>query len=112
MRHAFAAGLALLACTVADAADDTIPQDAARMEQRSRDRLEWNRRTLVGAYDKVGKKDPKWDESARRAFDLAARMFSQQVDPQVTLGDIHVPAKNAVDSGCDDPRAWPRRAPR
>lgn len=103
MRHAFAAGLALLACTVADAADNTIPQDAARMEQRSRDRLEWNRRTLVGAYDKVGKKDPRWDESARRAFDLAARMFSQQVDPQVTLGDIHVPAKKAVDSGCDDP---------
>lgn len=103
MRNTFVAGLALLACAVADGAEPPIPQDAARMEQRSRERLEWNRKTLVGNYEKVGKKDPKWDESARRAFDLAARMFSRPFEPLVTLGDIHVPAKKAVDDGCDDP---------
>ena len=52
------------------------------MEKRYRERLEWNRRTLEGAYEKVGKKDPRWDGPAREALDLAARLFSQQVDPR------------------------------
>ena len=73
------------------------------MEKRYRERLEWNRRSLESAYDKVGKKDPRWDKPAREALDLAARMFSQQVDPAVALSDIHGPAKKAVEAGCDDP---------
>ncbi len=73
------------------------------MEKRRRERLEWNRRTLGGAYDKVGKKDPRWDEKARKAMDLAARMFSEQVDPVITLLDVNQPAKAAIDAGCDDP---------
>ena len=96
--------LALLVPAAAVGADDKpIPQDAARMEKRARDRLEWNRKTLVGAYDKVGKRDPKWDTPAREALDLAARMFSQQVDPVISLKDVHVPAKKAVEAGCNDP---------
>src|SRR5262249_39821565 len=48
-------------------------------------------------------KDARWDEPARKAMDLAARMFSSEVDPEVTPSDIHAPAKAAVDAGCDDP---------
>jgi hypothetical protein len=84
-------------------ADAPIPQDTARMEKRRRERLEWNRRTVQGAYDKVGKKDPRWDEPARKAMDLAARMFSEVVDPEITLLDVNRPAKAAIDAGCDDP---------
>jgi len=84
-------------------ADRPIPQDGARMQKRSRDRLVWNRLTLRGAYDRIGEKDPRWDGAAREALDLAARMFSQQVDPVVTLSEIHVAAKKAVDAGCKDP---------
>ena len=29
-----------------------------------RQRLDFNRRTLAGAYDRVGKHDPAWDERA------------------------------------------------
>ena len=65
----------------------------------------WN--GIAGRYKgrtkKVGSKDPKWDEKAREAFDLAARAFSKQVDPVVSPADFHVPAKAAVDAGCDDP---------
>jgi S1-C subfamily serine protease len=87
----------------ATGAGKPIPQDTARMEKRPRDTLEWNRRTLQVAYDKVGKKDARWDKPAREALDLAARMFSRQLEPLVTLRDIHVPAKKAVGAGCNDP---------
>ena len=80
MRHRLVIGLTLLLSAAATGADKPIPQDHARMEQRARERLEWNRQTLQGAYDKVGKKDRRWDESAREALDLAARMFSARVD--------------------------------
>src|SRR4029077_1506910 len=63
----------------------------------------WNRRTLQGAYDKVGKRNPRWDESARKAMELAAWMFSEQVDPELTTLDINRPAQTAIDAGCDDP---------
>jgi hypothetical protein len=83
--------------------DPAISQDTAKIEKRRRERLEWNRRTLSGAYDKVGKKNPKWDEKTREAMDLAARMFSLQADPTISMDDIHRPSKAAVAAGCDDP---------
>src|SRR5579875_2725668 len=62
-------------------ASEPIPQDAARMERRSHERLEWARATLGAGYERVGKKDPRWDGPAREALDLAARAFSLQDDP-------------------------------
>jgi hypothetical protein len=103
MRDTLVISLALLVSAEAAAADKPIPQDTVRIEKHRRDRLEWNRRMLQGAYDKVGKKDPRWNEPARKALDLAARMFSQEVDPVVTQRDIAAPAKAAIDAGCDDP---------
>src|SRR5579883_1983669 len=103
MRNALIVGVALCVCTSAVGADAPIPQDTVKMEKRRLERLEWNRLTLQGAYEKIGKKDPKWDEQARKAMDLAARMFSQEVDPTVNPLDVNPPAKAAVDAGCDDP---------
>lgn len=97
-----------VAVTAAATADETrasapIPQDAVAIEKRRHDLLAWNRRTLQEAYDRVGKKDPRWDELARKTLDLAARMFSEEVDPQVTFNDVYPAARAAVDAGCDDP---------
>jgi hypothetical protein len=83
--------------------DKPIPQDVAEMEKRRAELLKWNLDTLVGAYDQVGKKDPAWDKHARAALDLAARMFSSQVDPLIHWVDIAKPAKAAIDAGSDDP---------
>ncbi len=77
MRPMLVIGLYFLVAAQAIAADKPIPQDTAQMERRSRELLDWNRRTLQGAYDKFGKRDPRWDKPAREAMDLAARMFSQ-----------------------------------
>jgi hypothetical protein len=73
------------------------------MEKRFLDRLEWNRRTLQGAYDKIGKKDPRWDEPARKALDLAAQMFSRQYEPIIHRANIQASAKKAIAAGCRDP---------
>ena len=95
--------LALLAASAAADADDAVPQDPAKIEAHRRERLEWDRKTLAGAYDRLGKKDPRWDELARHALDLAARRITGQVEPVVTNDMIHEAAKKAVDAGCDDP---------
>ncbi len=100
MRPLLILGLTLLLSGPAAAADKPIPQDHARMEKQFRDRLEWNRRTLELAYEKMGKKDPRWDEPARKALDLAARMFSRQYEPVVRNDEIHAAARKAIDAGC------------
>ena len=94
---------AVAAVATAVRAEAPIPLDAEAIEKRRHDWLAWNCRTLQGAYDEVGKKNARWDKPARKTLDLAARMFSREVDPEVTLSDIYTSAKAAVDVGCDDP---------
>jgi hypothetical protein len=84
-------------------AGGAIPQDPKRQEQRRRDILAWNRRTLGGAYERVGKKDPRWDGPAREALDAAARHFSREIDPVTMHTEVHSAAKKALEAGCDDP---------
>ncbi|MDR3617992.1 MAG: hypothetical protein P4L85_01485 [Paludisphaera borealis] len=105
MRHPQLLVLALTLATasLAIAAEKPIPQDPAKTAKRSRERLEFQRRTLQGAYDKIGKRDPRWDKPAREALELAAQMFSLQIDPDVNVPDVNKPAKAAVNAGCDDP---------
>ena len=96
--------LALIVPTPALLAEDRpIPQDPARQARAALERLEGNRRTLAGAYDRVGKKDPKWDRPAREALEAAALSFSHAADPGAGPEDVFGPARRAVDAGCDDP---------
>jgi hypothetical protein len=107
MRHLFRVALvgSLLSLTAeyVTAGEPPIPQDPKSQEQRFRDMLAWNRRTLGDAYEKVGKKDPRWDGVAREALDAAARNFSYVIDPETYLGDIHNATQQAIALGCDDP---------
>ncbi|SIN78497.1 hypothetical protein SAMN05444166_0835 [Singulisphaera sp. GP187] len=80
-----------------------IPQDPRRQAQRRRDRLEWNRRTLGGAYDRVGKKAPRWDREARESLEAAALLFTRDLDPRARHKAVLGLAQKAVDKGCDDP---------
>jgi hypothetical protein len=82
--------------------DHPIPQDLAKVEKRERERLAWFRRTMGGAYEKVGKKDPRWDEAVRKTLELVALQNSQQ-DTKITNKEINAAAKVAIDAGCDDP---------
>ena len=82
--------------------DKAIPQDMAKVAERERKRMEWHLRTSVGAYDKVGKKDARWDDLARKAVDLAVRQ-SFEPGSKVTAAEVNRAAKAAIDAGCDDP---------
>jgi hypothetical protein len=82
--------------------DRAIPQDMAKTEERERKRMEWHLRTSVGAYDKVGKKDARWDDLARKAVDLAVRQSFESYS-EVTIAEVKGAAKAAIDAGCDDP---------
>lgn len=88
---------------VAATAAEKIPQDPALAAKLSREWLEWNRRTLIGVYEKVGVKDPRWDAKVRETMEQAARMFSLQLDPEVKPADVFKPADEAVRAGCKDP---------
>ena len=85
------------------AADLPIPQNLPRQEQAFRDWLEWNHRTLGGAFEKVGKKDAKWDKPAREALESAARVAGKAIDPAARWEDVFAQAKRAIEAGCDDP---------
>ena len=79
-----------------------IPQDDAKVARRKRELMEWHLRTSVGAYDKVGKRSPRWDDLARKAVDLAVRQ-SYEPGSKVTAAEVNRAAKVAIDAGCDDP---------
>jgi hypothetical protein len=103
MRLALVIALAFLMGDRSVRADAPIPQDAALRAKRHQELLDWNRRTLEGAYDKVGKRDARWDKPAREAMELAALYFSDPVDPTGFLGQGYRSAQAAIDAGCDDP---------
>lgn len=71
--------------------------------------LDWNRKTTVGAYDKCGHKNPKWDESAHQALEAFAYNRSLPLYPsfQTIFNNkdaiVRQSCMRAVDAGCDDP---------
>jgi hypothetical protein len=73
-----------------------IPQNPEKQEQRFKDMLDWNQRTLLDAYEKVGKKDARWDKPAREALAAAARYFSRQLTLAKAVYDA---ARQAVEGG-------------
>ena len=67
-------------------------------------RLKWNQATLKGDYERVGRKNAKWDQTAGEALAEFARVrssYSSEQDEQLEyIGDL---AAEAVQAGCDDP---------
>ena len=71
--------------------------------KRRRAELELDQKTMRFAYDKVGKKSPEVDESARTALDLLSRLQTNQVKPTTMHWEAFEHARKAVEAGCDDP---------
>ncbi|HWV99740.1 MAG TPA: hypothetical protein VNZ64_08630 [Candidatus Acidoferrum sp.] len=72
--------------------------------QAQRQRLEWNLKTLTGAYESVGKTNAAWDGFANSALNEFARGRARIRD----LGEVweYIIATNcnlAISAGCDDP---------
>jgi tetratricopeptide (TPR) repeat protein len=107
MQGALMAAIALMISIASTAAstefDRPIPQDPQKMRWAQFDSYIWAEKTLSAPFEKIGKKNPRWDAAARKALDLACRCFGQQTDPVVTDDEVFKAVKVALDAGCDDP---------
>ena len=91
--------------------DRPIPQDYPRSFQRRIDSYAFYRRTLDEAYDRVGQRDPKWDEAAKRALERAATSWHMSYvefprgddSARQLLWIAIVACREALAAGCDDP---------
>jgi hypothetical protein len=82
---------------------DTIPQPPAEQAAKQRaEKKDHLKRTVCDIYEKVGEKDPRWDDDARKALELMCRFWAHENrgwDHEV--GWRH--AEKAVKAGCTDP---------
>src|SRR5437660_12120246 len=74
-------------------------------DKRSEYRLKWNLETLVGDYERCGRRNPKWDESAKRGLSCFAQLRSlgYSIKGNEALQKIPAAIKAAITNGCDDP---------
>jgi tetratricopeptide (TPR) repeat protein len=64
------------------------------------------RKNILDAYETVGRRDPKWDDTARKVLALAVRRWmTPAVDPDLDW-QIWVLAHRAIKAGCDDPMVF------
>ena len=66
-------------------------------------RLKWNRATTIEQYEKVGYKDPKWDEAARKALVAYAEFRTKSEPDPARAAEIAAATQDAVNNGCKDP---------
>jgi hypothetical protein len=64
--------------------------------------LKHYRRTLVEAYQRVGKTDPKWDEAAKRFLEGSALHFAQAAGAASPAGLLR-DGESLLAAGCSDP---------
>lgn len=66
--------------------------------------LEWNLRTLVGDYERIGQKNAKWDAPAKKALEAFARATSTPLLENDESETAHIaPLQEAIQAGCSDP---------
>jgi hypothetical protein len=68
------------------------------------DRLEWNLKTLLGAYQQSGHTNTKWDEAVKGAFTEFARSHCGLAESnEKSSAIISNNCRTAMEAGCDDP---------
>lgn len=66
--------------------------------------LAYNLKTTVEAYEKAGRKNPKWDGDVKRCFTIFSRIRSWTNDvPSELFQDLRTNVARIVGVGCDDP---------
>jgi hypothetical protein len=74
------------------------------IQRRLDEERQWQRKTLVETYDRVGSHNVRWDDTARQGLELAAQVWashpSRPGDASERVGTL---LGAAVAAGCDDP---------
>jgi tetratricopeptide (TPR) repeat protein len=80
-----------------------VPQDAVAQKKLRDQWLAYHRHGTLEAYDKVGKKDPKWDFAARKGLDALAEYWAAPYRSEEARRKAHDLLQEVVDLGCPDP---------
>ena len=89
--------LPLSASAAAPPAPPPVPDVTARD-------LRWLRTNLIDAYDKHGRKDPKWDADVREALEATVKWWGDDPDADLDEADrVFVLSGKAIAAGCTDP---------
>ncbi len=105
MKHTSLAypGLVLCACLLGGC-NQALPSKKISSEASRQARLDWNVKTLVTVYQKMGNTDIAWDAPAAQALTEFARTRAQVTDPgEPWVEIIATNCDAAVQAGCDDP---------
>ncbi len=96
--------------TVLAVIPDSHNPDAYTENQYRLDLLEYNTRTMSGAYLQVGQRDPKWDDLAVELLDVQAQRFTNYraqkydaVPESIDADRRHKIIDKLEEMGCDDP---------
>ncbi len=71
-------------------------------DPEKREVLAWRRQTLIDAYDRIGRRDAKWDDAVRKALEAFARLDLDSYLKE-ELSVLTAQCDAAIAAGCDDP---------
>jgi hypothetical protein len=71
-------------------------------EQKAK-RLRWELATTLGEYDRIGKKDVRWNEAVRNALVQNAYLIAGDSDADDRREEIKAAFEKALAAGCTDP---------
>ncbi len=81
-----------------------VPQVSPENQEKTfREQLASHRKTLGAAYDRIGMKNPKWDDEARKALEAAAIVSTVRHAGKFTWLTVREHSQRAMDAGCADP---------
>jgi tetratricopeptide (TPR) repeat protein len=96
-----------------------IPQNRPVQDRARAERMERQRKELVGNYEKFGRKNPRWDAAAQEAltafahfqvypiYNESAETWGVEQNRLELIGDDQIiawkAARRALDAGCNDP---------
>lgn len=80
-----------------------IEKARAHIREMFAQRLKWETNTTLGEYNRIGKKDPRWDNMARDVLTQTAHVLAAASDIQAGVEATRIPYQRVLEAGCDDP---------
>ncbi len=80
-----------------------IDQVRARNRERYEAAMHWEIDQNLAAYERIGKKDPRWDEAVRETIRNSSNYAADQPDSAAAWDRQKAACARALAAGCDDP---------
>jgi len=80
-----------------------VEKARSHMREKRAERLRWELVTTLGDYERVGKKDVRWDDAAREALTQNAHLLAGEREADNRRDEIKGAFQKALSAGCTDP---------